>query len=75
VNHNGTSQRSTLYKLNLETAFQDLEDTYTIPFLMYFLGYQPRDIAKILKEPTDSIDKRILHAQLELRKKFLNIHT
>lgn len=50
----------------LQKVVNDLEDTYRVPFMMYFNGFRYKEIAKKLELPIGTVKSRIFLARRKL---------
>lgn len=65
------SAESTLRQKEIETAIENLPETFKVPFKLYFEGYKYQEISEYLAEPLGTIKSRI-HFARKLLKEQIN---
>ena len=65
ITQNDASSSFTLNDIN--TAIENLQDTYKVPFLMHFRGFKYHEIADKLQIPIGTVKNRIHIARKELK--------
>ncbi|MBL7777977.1 MAG: RNA polymerase sigma factor [Chitinophagales bacterium] len=66
------SERSFLAE-DLQAALNDVSDTFTKPFLMYYNGFHYEEIAQELNLPLGTVKSRIFFARKELQARLKNM--
>lgn len=54
---------------DIDNAIKNVDDTYSVPFIMYFRGFKYHEIAEKLKLPIGTVKNRIHIARHELKDK------
>lgn len=59
----------------LKGILENLKHTHSLPFLMYYRGYEPQEIARKLDMPVDAVCKRLAEARQAVRWQIENHYT
>lgn len=51
----------------LKAMIRDIRDIYTVPFLMYYQGYEYKEIAERLNVPIGTVKSRIFQARVKMK--------
>jgi RNA polymerase sigma factor (sigma-70 family) len=77
INSNETSTQNQAFASfvmqDIDNAIKNVEDTYSVPFVMYFRGFKYHEIAEKLRLPIGTVKNRIHIARNELKTK-LNVY-